>query len=132
MEGKKPPRNHNNMYTNTQMLDKEISFQEFMEQFVTKEMKSIVLSRVGLDKLKRSKDEHLNDIPLKVWDSMVPSIQHEIAMDASNWRNFRHPTAQDSDGNNWNEKNPKRFLFSNSDGVCLAKAAARMILEENK
>lgn len=43
----------------------------YFAQFVDKTIKSEVLQFIGKDRLLKSKDKHLNDIPLHLWDSLT-------------------------------------------------------------
>jgi len=65
------------MYTHEDYLNKVCTHRQYYAQFVTQGQKNRVLNQIGLDKLLKSEDEHLNDIPLKQWDniglSMVPA-----------------------------------------------------------
>lgn len=53
------------------------SLRRYYSQFVDDRVLSIVASRVGTDRIKASKDEHFNDIPLRLWDSLP--LTSEIA-----------------------------------------------------
>jgi len=43
---------------------------KYYSQFVNEQVKNEVLRYIGKEALLNSKDEHLNDIPMKKWDSM--------------------------------------------------------------
>ena len=58
------------MKTRKQYINKECTHREYYAQFVTEDTKRAVLYVIGKDKLLSSKDEHLNDIGLKTWDSI--------------------------------------------------------------
>lgn len=112
------------MYTYTQMLNKEASFDAFYRQFVTSDMLYVVEVYLGMDRLKRSTCPNFNDIPLKIWDTLGLEMRDIIAKDAATWRNYHHPK--------WSAENTKGFLFSKSYGVVLAKTAACMLLEQEE
>lgn len=57
-------------FSHADYMNHKCTHREYHAQFVTDELKARVQSRIGLDQLLRSKDEHLNDIPLKIWDSI--------------------------------------------------------------
>jgi len=57
-------------YTRTQCLNKECSHREFYAQFVNEDVKNRVRWGIGLDRILAATDKHLNDIPLKVWDTL--------------------------------------------------------------
>lgn len=62
------------MKTRQMYLKGECTHREYYSQFVTKSIIEIVRNRIGLDAIKKSTDEHMNDIPLKLWDSIVHAI----------------------------------------------------------
>ena len=104
------------MKTRKQYLNRECSHEEFYSQFVTESIKEAVGARVGIDRIKQSKDHHLNDIPLIVWDRLT-FIKGMIDRDL--WRRARE------------HANPKTYPWSLSDQVCIAKQAAREIRKES-
>lgn len=59
------------MITRQNYMNGEASFKEFFSQFVNEGVKAKVLAVIGKEALLASKDEHLNDIPMKKWDSMA-------------------------------------------------------------
>ena len=64
------------MYTEKNYLDGDCTHGQFYAQFVTPEHKLKVIQHVGLSTLLASTDEHLNDIPLKIWDQIkAPSVR---------------------------------------------------------
>lgn len=90
------------MHTREQRINGKVSHSEYYEQFVTKQVLELVLSRIGKERIENSIDEHLNDIPLKLWDRLHPSIMvltYQLRLEAG-------------EGN------------SLATGVCIAKAAA--------
>lgn len=58
------------MKTRTQYMNDEISHHDYYTQFATPEMVEQVRNSIGVDRIRNSKDEHLNDIPLKEWDAL--------------------------------------------------------------
>jgi hypothetical protein len=59
-------------YTRKQYLNKECSHREYYSQFVDDCIRARVCLFVGKDRILASTDEHLNDIPLDVWDAIGP------------------------------------------------------------
>lgn len=98
-------------FTHQDYLDKKCSHREYYSQFVTEYIKSIVLSRFGIEKLLNSKDEHLNDIPLHSWDSLAVSYKPVFAID---------------------DTNTGIKYWSLCGGVCILKEAAQQIIEKYK
>lgn len=81
---------------------------EYYSQFVTPEVKRLVLRGIGRKELLRSTDPHLNDIELDRWDRLAYQID-SVAV------TLLHE-AGDS--------------FSLGTGVCILKEAAKQIIEE--
>jgi hypothetical protein len=74
---------------------------------VTEEMKWRLVRYIGLDRLLESKDEHLNDIPLRTWDLFIAG---PLAITMKSVGDF----------------------MSMAGNVCIAKEAARQIIEEHQ
>lgn len=55
---------------NDYMKDSSNLHRAYYGQFVNEQVKNAVLQFIGKDALLKSKDEHLNDIPLKKWDAL--------------------------------------------------------------
>lgn len=55
------------------------AFHQYYSQFVTPYVKELVRARIGEDIIRASKDVHFNDIPLKLWDELIPCVRHGIA-----------------------------------------------------
>jgi hypothetical protein len=58
---------------------------KYYGQFVTSEVKGLVTSRIGLDRLRASSDPYFNDIPLEEWDRLthsLPSSVHSMMKEA--------------------------------------------------
>ena len=55
-------------------MDNKFTHREYYAQFVNEGVKQIVLREIGLEKLAKSKDKHLNDIDLKIWDTLTGFI----------------------------------------------------------
>lgn len=86
-------------------LDKRCTHEEYYTQYVTKGVLSTVARVISTDRIKKSTDEHFNDIPLYHWDTVLIPCPANVA-----WA-MRH-----------------RGDFSTLAGmVCIAKEAARQI-----
>lgn len=89
----------------------------YYAQFVTPYVKQLVTDRIGLKTLLASRDEHLNDIPLKVWDSFW--VNHT----PSGGMYITPPFAVGALLREAGEGN------SASTGTCILKEAARQVIE---
>lgn len=58
-------------FTREEYLNGACTHREYYSQYVTGEQRTIVKYAIGIDRLKASKDEHLNDIPLTLWDRIA-------------------------------------------------------------
>jgi len=91
--------------------DTRAAFRAYYSQFVTDGTKQAVLRVIPRDKLIKSTDDHLNNIPLQLWDAVFP---------------FGAPS-------NIVAKMRELGDYPTMAGlVCIAKEAARQILEENE
>lgn len=95
------------LYTRKQYLNKEVNHDEYYAQFVDSSVISCVRRVIGDAVIKKSKDQHFNDIPLQHWDMLAPAI--------SSMCGRRIHEANDNGG------------ISMSDCVCVAKRAAKII-----
>jgi hypothetical protein len=84
----------------------------YYAQYVDEDVKARVLRHIGLDALLRSRDEHLNDIPLKCWDTFV-----EMRMIP---KSVADKLRENGD------------YLTLATGVCVMKEAARQIIEEQQ
>lgn len=57
-------------YTRLQRLNNECTHSEYYAQWVTEHTRNTVINIIGIDRLLKSTDENLNDIPLGLWDSL--------------------------------------------------------------
>lgn len=89
--------------------DREAAHRAYYGQFVNQRTIHRVVNHVGEERLLRSQDKDaFNDIPMKVWDELVPWLPGSGL--------FRK--AGD--------------YYTNCGGVCLAKEAARQWLEQQE
>lgn len=95
------------MYTRDDYMNKKCTHREYYGQFVTEHIKNTVVRLIGMKKLMASKDEHLNDIPLTLWDNLPFHLSPELLKRTGDQRTL-------------------------CVHVCVMKEAARQIIEENK
>lgn len=55
------------------------AFHLYYGQFVTPYVTEVVRTYIGEDIIRASKDMYFNDIPIKLWDKLVPLVRHGIA-----------------------------------------------------
>ena len=91
-------------FTRKDYMNKGCTHREYYAQFVNPFIKSLVLREIGLDRLLRSTDPHLNDIPLNQW-GMGNIRQLEV----------------------WKEVGD---FYSIAGETCILKEAARQLIEE--
>ena len=60
--------------------DSLAAFHLYYGQFVTPYVKEVVREHIGEDRIRASKDVHFNDIPLKLWDRLVPLVRHSVSV----------------------------------------------------
>lgn len=96
-------------------MTKECTHEEYYTQFVTESLVKAVVSSIGKKKILASKDKHLNDIQLGLWDNLAPIVALHCASKVS------EANASTSGGVR---------CYSLSDMVCVAKAAARVFKEK--
>jgi hypothetical protein len=64
-------------FTRKEYLSKVCTHAEYNAQFVDLAIKTRVIEAIGIKALMNSKDEHMNDIPLKKWDRLaMPAPKH--------------------------------------------------------
>lgn len=56
------------------------AFHKYYSQFVTPYVTEVVRTCIGEDIIRASKDVHFNDIPLKLWDELIPCVRHDISV----------------------------------------------------
>ena len=102
------------MFTRQDYMNGTCSHEEYYAQFDCNGMRQTVILGIGLEALLKSRDKHLNDIPLHRWDSIAPIVRGIVA-----------------------DKNVKLGAYkkracSLADCVCALKQSARMIIEEER
>jgi len=110
--------------------DHTISHEAYYTQFVTAETVLFVQNRLGVERLREAlaEDEHLNAIPIKEWEALaireISEPQFKTIAAAPNPFRARIPfdrVAAQQAGE----------LVSRSTLVCIAKRAARMLVEQH-
>ena len=98
------------MKTRTDYLDGRCTHREYYSQFVTQTVKDLVGKHIGnanfLSK-KLAADPNLNNIPLDTWDRVVALHRWVGEID---------------------EQGDGKKIYSLSNGICVLKTAARMIV----
>jgi hypothetical protein len=90
----------------------------YYAQFVTTGVKNVILRSIDKTELLDSADEHFNDIALERWDALSPAIARTC--DRNKLREAEEWTKPDS------------YPWSLCTAVCIAKEAARQIVEASK
>lgn len=103
-------------FTRSDYMEKRCSHRAYYGQFVSSHVKQLVVDRIGLPRLMASKDEHLNDIPLQLWDSFW--VSHTPSMHIKPPLTIGALLREAGEGN------------SASTGTCILKEAARQVIEE--
>ena len=101
------------MKTRQDYISGKCTHREYYAQFVTPEIRQMVITRFGADLLKSAlaKDENLNGVPLHQWDNLTGFPNHALAY-------ARLKAAGDH--------------CTLSSGVCILKEAARQVAEEGE
>lgn len=92
--------------TRKEYLDGAISHREYYAQFVTDDTRKVVIRYIGLDALRASANENLNDIPLSTWDTL-PKEYNKAAYNAAD-----------------------SYKMTIGMWVCIAKEAANQIIDK--
>ncbi len=111
------------MKTREDYMDNKVSHREYYGQFVNDGTKNAVINAIGMDWLLASKDEHLNNIPLKLWDELSGFIFRGSELVSKPY------TIAPIDINKLKEANEG---VSPAVCVCIYKESARQIIEEVK
>lgn len=96
------------MKSRKEYLAKQCTHAEYYGQFVDSGIKARVTNSIGMDRLLKSTDKHLNDIPLKEWDRLIPIFPAHIGQAMRDAGDY--PTL--------------------AGAVCIAKEAARQLISE--
>jgi hypothetical protein len=103
------------MITRKQYMNNEATHAEYYGQFDCPELRNAIEGSIGLKRLLKSEDEHLNDIPLHQWDGFSFAFK-------------RSPAArQITEANGYTKPG---LCYSLSDVVCVTKAIARRMIQE--
>ncbi len=101
-------------------MNKEVTHREYFAQFALPHVLKLVESRIGLPMLLASKDPHLNDIPLVMWDRIWRRDAPGKGMWIEPGLTISALLKESGEGN------------SAATGVCILKEAARQIIESHK
>ena len=118
------------MILRSDFLEEKYTFKEYFSQFVNNEVKNKVLKIIGKEALLKSKDKHLNDIPVKKWDTMSGFIWSTIG--GSQVAISKPQTPEDV------KPIDAQLLKDTGEGVscaglvCIYKEAAKQLIEEFK
>jgi len=107
-------------YTRKEYLEGKASFEEYYRQFVNEEIKTAVINRIGIERILMSKDEHLNDIPLREWD------------DIAGFKFYGSRMVESPSSIPWNIGDKLECAgegFSSATATCILKQASRMLKE---
>jgi hypothetical protein len=94
----------------------KFSHDEYYGQFVTNSGKKYVQKVIGLKRLLKSTDPHMNDIPLADWDRLS---MHLGCLNTKLFKEAEECSCK-----------PGVYCWSPASNVCIAKATARAILKE--
>lgn len=100
-------------YTRKDYLNGTVNHAAYYGQFVNASVERAVLAAIGKDEILSSVDPHFNDIDLAAWDAAGRAIVTKRLVSLANMFAQSPENAVPS--------------FSISDGVCVVKAAARII-----
>lgn len=108
-----------NVIKRSEYMDGKYSFNEYYRQFVTPEILDRVSKAIGVDRIKASTDEHLNDIPMKEWDAIFGGVfrSGQIVVQPTVPRDIM-TTLKEADE-----------IASMATLCCIAKQAARKLIE---
>lgn len=94
-------------------MNKEVSHETYYGQFVTRKLLRYVEVMIGRKRIIASQDPYFNDIYIYDWD--VVARMAADCIDRPLW----------CKANGWQD--PHTYPWSTAEGVCIAKAAARII-----
>lgn len=106
------------------MKDPSNLHRSYYGQFVNDEVKNKVLEMFPLDRLLKSEDKHLNDLPLTKWDLLGGFIFSKTTGEMLQKPNDIRPIE-------YNLLKEANEGVSSSTMVCIYKEAARQIIESN-
>lgn len=118
------------MFIRNDYINGKVTHRQYYGQFVNEATKKRVIESIGIDKLLNSKDEHLNDIPLKKWDLLGGFIWkvrggEEIAV-------MQPHSSEDILPIDYKLLKEAGEGVSSSTMVCIYKEAGKQIIEELK
>lgn len=113
-----------NLHHSTDPKEKENDrkiFRAYCGQFVTSHELNLVKARFG-DRLLKSTDFHLNDIPLKEWDALC-------SRGLSTKSKLKLTIANGQENSLYEVLHTVTYIYSQSDVNCILKEAARQYIE---
>ncbi len=69
-------------FTRADYMAGKCTHREYYAQFVTPFIRATVAESIGTERIRASKDPHLNDIPLARWDELAGGIRTGLRADA--------------------------------------------------
>jgi hypothetical protein len=76
------------MFTRKDYMNNICTHEEFYAQFINSSVKSYVEDVIGLNQILKSTDEHLNDIPLVLWDRAHGILDNKTLKSANCCQSF--------------------------------------------
>ena len=110
------------MKTRQDYLNGKCTHSEYYAQFLDDKTAGELLAVIPLEQLKASKDKHLNDIPMRLWDSISGGIwdyKGKIVQQHTARKEFREKARELGDG------------ISSSSLTCIYKEQARQLINNN-
>lgn len=99
------------MFTREDYLGRKCSHRDFYGQYVNEFVLNVVRNCGYLKQILASTDEHLNDVPLSMWDKLANSVSSYVGRRNVEFCGYKNATS------------------SLSDCVCVLKEAARQLKE---
>ena len=65
-------------FTRADYMAGTCTHRQYYAQFVTPHMLAQVVASIGAERLAKSKDPHLNDIPLATWDQLAGGMRTQL------------------------------------------------------
>lgn len=106
------------------MADSNRLHHAYYLQFATEATKRLVLTHITKARIMASTDEHMNDIPLAMWDRINERVR--LSCNTKLLRAAEITT----DANEGADYPPNQYPWSTNTGTCIAKAVAKEIKAE--
>jgi len=105
-------------FNRKQYMNKECTYEQYTEQFVTPRELRTVKNVIGIDRINASTDPFFNDITLRSWDALQ-------------WGGDSKKMVAESNASMYAPDKQHLRATSESDKVSIMKAAARMLKANN-